>query len=185
MVGQILLTRSDVEHRKRFIHIRNTLEALLHHGIVPIVNENDTVAVEEIRFGDNDTLASLVALITEASPLVLLTDIDGMYTDNPRYNPEATRIEDVWKITADIEQLAGPSTSSVGTGGMRTKVMAAKIAVESGSDVVIASADEPDVLLHLAAGKRVGTTFHAEVRRASRRKSWLRGPHTEGEASYE
>ncbi|KPV42391.1 glutamate 5-kinase [Alicyclobacillus ferrooxydans] len=148
-IGQVLLTRSDTADRSRFVHVRNTLMTLLHHGIIPIVNENDTVAVDEIRFGDNDTLASLVALVTEADELVLLTDVDGLYTGNPATDPLAVRISDVWEITEEMEAAAGGSGSRVGTGGMRTKVGAAKIAVAGGCDVVVASSAEPGVLLHL------------------------------------
>ncbi|MFD1676477.1 glutamate 5-kinase [Alicyclobacillus fodiniaquatilis] len=173
LIGQLLLTRADVEDRKRFVHVRNTVLTLVKNGIVPVVNENDTVAVEEIRFGDNDTLASLVALVAEADRLVLLTDIDGLYTGNPAAGGDVRRISDIWEITDDVERMAGDSNSSVGTGGMRTKIAAAKIAVQSGADVVIAASEEPDVLLKIARGERVGTTFHATPSRVGLRKSWL------------
>ncbi|BCJ86751.1 glutamate 5-kinase [Effusibacillus dendaii] len=180
VTAQLLLTRSDMEDRKRFIHTRNTTETLLHHGILPIVNENDTVTVEEIRFGDNDTLGGLVALVTEADLLVLLTDIDGLYTANPKTDPNATRIPDVWEITPDLMELAGGSGSAVGTGGMRTKLMAARIAVDSGVDVVVASSSEPDVLKRILAGESMGTRFHSQQRLSSK-KSWIAyGPRPEG-----
>ncbi|WP_018130262.1 glutamate 5-kinase [Effusibacillus pohliae] len=172
MIAQLLLTRSDIEDRRRFIHIRNTAETLLRHGILPIVNENDTVTVEEIRFGDNDTLGSLVALVTEADLLVLLTDIDGLYTANPRTHPNARRISDVWQITPELEEAAGGVGSAVGTGGMRTKLTAARIAVDSGIDVVVASSSEPDVLRRIWSGEPVGTRFHAHTRFTGK-KSWL------------
>ncbi|WP_274433023.1 glutamate 5-kinase [Alicyclobacillus sp. ALC3] len=180
-VGQLLLTRADIEDRKRFLHIRNTVLTLLRNGIVPIVNENDTVAVEEIRFGDNDTLAALVALVAEADVLVLLTDIDGLYTGDPRVDAEAQRIVEVPVITEQIERLAGGAGSAVGTGGMQTKITAAKIAVQAGTRVVVAAASELDVLLRVAAGEQVGTSFHPRQNPYSLRKSWLvHGPHPEG-----
>lgn len=182
VVGQLLLTRSDVADRKRFVHIRNTMSTLMHHGVIPIINENDTVAVEEIRFGDNDTLASLTALVAEADKLVLLTDIDGLYTGDPRSNPQATKLSEVTEINDEIEAIAGGSGSAVGTGGMRTKVSAAKIAVQSGIDVMIASSEEPDVLLRICKGEeRVGTLFHASSAPLARKKSWLTyAPQPEG-----
>ncbi|MDQ0188779.1 glutamate 5-kinase [Alicyclobacillus cycloheptanicus] len=180
-VGQVLLTRADIEDRKRFVHIRNTMLTLMRNGIIPIVNENDTVAVEEIRFGDNDTLASLTALVTEADKLVLLTDIDGLYTADPRARPDAARISDVWEITEDIERLAGGAGSSVGTGGMQTKVAAAKIAVQAGTDVIVTSSRIDQVLLQIAADTAVGTVFHARPEPWRLRQSWLaHGPHPEG-----
>ncbi|TDY50191.1 glutamate 5-kinase [Alicyclobacillus sacchari] len=180
-VGQLLLTRADVEDRKRFVHIRNTVQALLRHDIVPIINENDTVAVEEIRFGDNDSLAGLAALVSEADRLVLLTDIDGLYTANPRTDPSAKRIEVVAEVTDEIERLAGGAGSVVGTGGMRTKLIAAKAAVRAGVEVVIASAETPDVLRRVLAGEAVGTRFLASPQPVSLRKSWLmHAPKPEG-----
>lgn len=172
-IGQMLLTRSDIEDRKRFLHIRNTMTTLLHHGILPIVNENDTVAVDEIRFGDNDTLGSLVALVAEADQLILLTDIDGIYSSNPKHNPNAQKIEDVWTITDELERVAGSSESAVGTGGMRTKVAAAKIAVQSGIDVIVAASYTENVLLRVLNGERVGTMFHALPDHPSAKKSWI------------
>lgn len=179
-IAQLLLTRSDIEDRKRFIHIRNTAETLLQHGVLPVVNENDTVAVEEIRFGDNDTLAGLVALVANADLLILLTDIDGLYTENPKTNPNAERIQNVWEITRELEEMAGGSGSAVGTGGMRTKVAAARIATDSGIDVVVASSATSDVLLRIASEEAVGTRFHAKSRLNSK-KSWIAfGPRAEG-----
>ncbi|WAH38770.1 glutamate 5-kinase [Alicyclobacillus dauci] len=172
-IAQILLTRSDVEDRRRFVNIRNTIKTLLRHGILPIVNENDTVAVDEIRFGDNDTLASLVALTAEADKLILLTDIDGLYTANPKENPEAQHISDVWDITGEMERAAGGSGSTVGTGGMKTKITAAKIAVRAGIDVVIASSHTDNVLRRVMQDERIGTMFHASSDRPAARKSWI------------
>lgn len=180
IIAQLLLNRSDIEDRKRFIHIRNTAETLLEHGILPIVNENDTVTVEEIRFGDNDTLGSLVALVTEADLLILLTDIDGLYTDNPKTNPHAELIQNVWEITPNLEQMAGESGSKVGTGGMRTKLTAARIAVESGVEVAVANSITPDVLKRIVTGETIGTRFHSQGR-LSGKKSWIAfGTRVEG-----
>lgn len=172
-VGQMLLTRSDIEDRRRFVHIRNTMTTLLQRRIVPIVNENDTVAVEEIRFGDNDTLASLVGMVAEAEIVVLLTDIDGFYSHNPKFSLDAKRLTDVYEITEEMEQVAGGAGSSVGTGGMRTKLAAAKIAMDSGADLIIASSEEKDVLQRIMAGEAVGTTFHRLKIAVPSRKSWL------------
>ncbi len=181
-IAQLLLTRSDIEDRKRFIHIRNTTETLLFHHIIPIINENDTVAVDEIRFGDNDTLASLVALVTEADLLILLTDIDGLYTDNPRLNNDAKRISDVWEITDEMEGMAGGHGSSVGTGGMRTKLAAARIATQSGIDVVIASSNVEHVLHKIVDSHSVGTHFHARKDSLRGKRSWMiHGTRVEGQ----
>ena len=172
-IGQLLLTRSDVEHRHRFTHMRNTVETLLRHRVVPIVNENDTVAVEEIRFGDNDTLAALVALATEADLLVILSDIDGLYTANPRQDPFAQKLSDVWHVNDEIERMAGGSGSLVGTGGMRTKISAARIATDSGVDVVIAHHAEPDILRRILQGESIGTRFHARLDPFTSKRSWM------------
>lgn len=172
-VGQLLLTKADVEDRRRFVHIRNTMTTLLRNGIVPIINENDTVAVDEIRFGDNDTLASMVGMVAEAETVVLLTDIDGFYTTNPKYAKDSVRMADVYEITSEMEQVAGGSGSLVGTGGMRTKIAAAKIAMDYGSDLVIASSEEDSVLERITAGEAVGTKFHRLKSSVPSRKSWL------------
>ncbi|MBA4602499.1 glutamate 5-kinase [Thermoactinomyces mirandus] len=171
-VGQLLLTRLDLEDRKRFIHIRNTLETLIKKEVIPIVNENDTVAVDEIRVGDNDTLSSLVAIVAEANLLIMLTDIDGLYTEDPRKDPRAKKIDEVHAITPELEKIAGDRGSIVGTGGMRTKLIAAKIAVRSGMEVVIASSNEPEILRKILQGKKAGTHFFPQSRLPSK-KSWL------------
>ncbi|RIV17080.1 glutamate 5-kinase [Alicyclobacillaceae bacterium I2511] len=172
-IAQLLLTRSDVANRRRFIHIRNTLETLLRHGIVPVINENDTVAVDEIRFGDNDTLAALVALSADADLLMLLTDIDGLYTGNPRIHKAATKVADVYEITAELEALAGEAGSNLGTGGMRTKLQAARMAVSAGIQVVIASLEDDQALAKAVAGESVGTVFHAAANALPRKKLWI------------
>jgi glutamate 5-kinase len=148
--------------------------------VLPIVNENDTVAVEEIRFGDNDTLGGLVALVADADLLVLLTDIDGFYTANPKLDPTAKRIAEVWEITPELREVAGGSGSLVGTGGMRSKLRAAEIAIHSGIDTVVTASSEPDVLRRILEREAIGTRFHAQ-HRWSNKKSWLAyGASTEG-----
>lgn len=161
MIGQILLTREDLSDQKRAENARNTFQTLLAHRIIPIVNENDTIATEEIRFGDNDTLSALVAQLVEAHVLVLLTDQEGLYTADPRFHPDAKLIESIETIDDGVSSCAQESSNphGIGTGGMTTKVEAARIATQSGTVVTIASAKEPNVLLDLTAGKKIGTTF--------------------------
>ncbi len=173
VVAQILLTRSDMEDRRRFVNIRNTFETLLGANVLPIVNENDTVSVNEIRFGDNDSLAALVAILICAQHLILLTDIDGLYTEDPRSDPQARRIVEVANIDDHVRTLGGASGSSVGTGGMRTKIRAAEMATASGVTVSIASAGEPDVIRRLLLGDQIGTRFAARQDRLNARRSWL------------
>ncbi|MCL6548561.1 MAG: glutamate 5-kinase [Alicyclobacillus sp.] len=168
-IGQVLLTRADVDDSRRLVHICDTMETLLKHGVLPIVNENDTVAVDEIRVGDNDTLAGLVAKVVKADLLVLLTDVDGLYTADPRKHPDAEHIQDIWSITEALEQAAGDEGSVVGTGGMHTKLSAAKIAVAAGIDVVVASSSREDVLDRVIRGEPVGTMFHADPQRRAER----------------
>jgi len=160
-IGQILLTREDISHEKRADNAKNTFLSLLSHRVIPIVNENDTVATEEIRFGDNDTLSALVAQLVGADLLILLTDQEGLYTADPRFHAEARLIESIEKIDDSIKAYAGNSTNphGIGTGGMSTKVEAARIATQSGTAVIIASSKEPNVLVELLAGKKIGTTF--------------------------
>ena len=165
-VAQVLLTRDDISDPNRFDNARNTLQALLSLGVIPIINENDTVAVEEIKFGDNDTLAALVATLVEAELLLILSDVEGLYTSPPGKNapgqplPELISIVD--EITREIEILAGDSVSGVGTGGMTTKINAAKVATCAGIKTVIAKGRRERVVLDVAAGKSVGTTFLPE-----------------------
>jgi len=173
IVAQILLTRSDMEDRRRFVNIRNTFETLLTANVLPIVNENDTVSVNEIRFGDNDSLAALVAILICAQHLILLTDIDGLYTEDPRSAPQARRIAEVAQIDSYVRSLGGAAGSSVGTGGMRTKIHAAEMATASGIAVAIAAVDEPDVIRRLVLGEEIGTRFVARKDRLNARQSWL------------
>jgi glutamate 5-kinase len=179
-VAQLLLTRSDIEDRKRFIHIRNTIEPLLHHGIIPIINENDTVAVDEIRFGDNDTLGALVSLVAAADLYVMLSDIEGLYTANPRIDKNAKLLRRVDAITPELWQIAGGNGSSVGTGGMKTKLQAAQIATQSGVDVRIANSNQPNVIQHIIAGDTIGTHFVANTP-LKKKKPWIAyGTRAEG-----
>lgn len=173
-LAQLLLTRFDIEDRKRFVHIRNTVETLLKHRIVPIVNENDSVAVDEIRFGDNDNLASLVALVAQANLLVLLTDQEGLYDADPRTHADAKLIRHVHEWTPSLLDAVGESTSSVGTGGMRTKLQAARRAAQAGIETVIAASREPHVLTRILAGEELGTRFHSRATRRSDKRAWLR-----------
>jgi glutamate 5-kinase len=155
----VLLTRADLTDRRRYLNARSTMEALLAQKVVPIINENDTVATEEIRFGDNDTLSAQVANLVEADLLVLLTDQEGLFTEDPRFHTDARLISEIStaEIPAEIWQAAGGSQSGLGTGGMLTKLSAADLARRSGTLVVIARGSDPDVLLNIAHEQPVGT----------------------------
>lgn len=180
-VGQILITRADVEDRSRYLNALDTFSALIEQRIVPIVNENDAVATEEIKVGDNDNLSALVATLTHADVLLLLTDQAGLYTADPRSNPAAQLIREVPVIDDKVWELAGGSKSGLGTGGMVTKLQAANIAQRAGIDVIIADGREPNVTLRLAAGERIGTFFPANSTRLESRKRWiLAGPKPAG-----
>jgi glutamate 5-kinase len=175
-VAQALLTRADLSQRAGYLNARNTLLALLELGVVCIVNENDVVATDEIqgtRFGDNDNLSAMVANLIDADLLMMLTDIAGLYTADPLRHPEARLIPLVDKIDSGVEQLAADTTSNVGTGGMVTKIKAAKLATASGVTVVIADGRETDVILKLAAGERVGTLFQPKTSKLESRKRWM------------
>lgn len=161
-VAQILLTAEDLEDERRRLNFENTVFRLLELKALPIINENDTVATEEIAFGDNDTLAALVASCVQANLLVLLSDIDGLYTADPHTHPEASLIPVVDGITPEIEALAGGKGSALGTGGMTTKIRAAKIATGAGVDMVIANGARPAQLYDIADGMPVGTRFVAK-----------------------
>jgi glutamate 5-kinase len=171
--GQVLLTRDDFHHRTRYLNARNTIYTLLRLGCLPIVNENDTVAVEEIRFGDNDTLSALVAACVDADLLINLSDVDGLYDTDPATGKHGNLIEQVDKITPEIEALAGGTHGLSGSGGMRSKIEAAKIAVNSGARMVIANSARPDVVLDTAAGEHIGTRFMSSEVGLSHRKRWI------------
>lgn len=172
-VAQVLLTQEDLRERKRYLNARHTFHTLLRYRVIPIVNENDTVAVEEIRFGDNDTLAALVACLIDADLLILLTDMDGFYTADPRKSPDARLISEVSEITPEIEELAGGRGSVLATGGMETKLQAARIATGAGIPMVIASGMQEGILNAVIRGKEVGTLFLPREDRMQARKRWI------------
>ncbi len=172
-VGQVLLTAQDIGDRTRYLNARNTLLALLGFGVVPIVNENDTVAVEEIKVGDNDNLSALVASLIEADLLVLLTDVDGLYTADPARDPGAEKLDLVETLTDEILTMAGAHEDGVSVGGMATKLQAAQKAAASGVPMVIASGREPGVLGRILAGEPVGTYFLPKADRLGARKRWI------------
>jgi glutamate 5-kinase len=175
VVGQVLLTRADVADRDRFLNARDALQALLEHRIVPIVNENDAVATAEIKVGDNDNLSAMVAVLAEADCLLLLTDLDGLYTADPHTHPDARLIPEVRAIDATLAAVAGGSVSGLGTGGMTTKLEAADTARRAGVDVVIAAGRSQDVILRAAAGEPIGTHFPAMDSPVESRKRWIAG----------
>ena len=171
--AQVLLTREDLANRQRFLNARATLNALLGFGVIPIINENDTVVVDEIKFGDNDNLSALVTNVTEAELLVILTDINGLYSSDPRTNPDATLVPLVKGITREVERSAGGSGSNVGTGGMATKIAAAKKAGKNGVPAIIAPGKRAGVLTSLMAGEEIGTLFLPADAGVNRRKHWI------------
>ncbi|KPN71918.1 glutamate 5-kinase [Neisseria sp. 83E34] len=173
--AQILLTHDDLSNRTRYLNARSTLKTLLAKGIVPIINENDTVTTDEIKLGDNDTLGALVANLIEADALIILTDQQGLYESDPRKNSQAKFIRQISAAHPDLESMAGGVGSSVGTGGMYTKVLAAKRAALSGAATVIASGREQNALLRLLQGESIGTLFTSEQSRINARKQWLLG----------
>lgn len=160
-VAQVLLTGEDVDHPERRENFENTMERLLELGALPVINENDTIATAEIKVGDNDTLGAIVACCVKADLLVLLSDIEGLYTADPRKDPEAKLIPTVEEVTPEIEALAGGVGSSLGTGGMATKLRAAKMVTAQGCDMVITNGEHPERLYDIAQGKDVGTRFVA------------------------
>lgn len=174
VAAQVLLTPEDTENRRRFLNARGTLEKLLDHSVVPIINENDTVATEEIRYGDNDRLAARVAQLVMADALILLSDVDGLYTADPGSFDAAEHIPEVHKITDDIQTMAGETRSDIGSGGMSTKVQAARIATHAGCSTVIASGAIERPLDSLASGGTC-TIFRAQGSPAAARKQWLAG----------
>ena len=161
-VAQILLTAPDLDSPDRHKKFENTIEKLLEYGALPIINENDTVATEEIEFGDNDTLAARVAASIGADLLVLMSDIDGLYTADPHKNPDATLIPAVYEIDEKIEAISGGAGTALGTGGMQTKIKAAKIAMAAGCDMIITNGASPEVLYKVIDGEDFGTRFYAK-----------------------
>jgi len=181
VVAQILLTREDSVKRTRYTNCRNTLLTLLKMGVIPIINENDVVAIEELKIGDNDTLSAMVASIVDADILIILSDVEGVYTDNPQTNPDAKLIAEIPDITPKMEEIAGGPGTARGTGGMYTKIQAGKIAVNSGISMLIASGLRDGVLRDAFSGVNVGTIFLAKENRLQVRKRWLAfGARTQG-----
>ncbi len=171
--AQVLLTHEDLADRTRYLNARSTLLTLLGLGVVPIINENDTVVTDEIKVGDNDTLGALVTNLIDADALVILTDQQGLYTADPRRDPSATLLPRVVAGDPSLEGMAGGAGTSIGKGGMITKVLAARRAAHGGASTVVCSGREPDVLVRLAHGERVGTEFVAQTPRLAARKQWL------------
>lgn len=172
-VAQILLTSEDLNHRKRYLNARNTLNTLLSWQVIPIINENDTVAVESIKFGDNDNLAAMIALLMDADLLIILTDIDGLYASDPRTDPDAELIPTVTSYKKSIEKMAGSIPGSLGTGGMLSKIKAAKKVTSAGVPMVIANGNAPDILEKLFDGGDCGTFFVPQSERLPSRKCWI------------
>ncbi|SDY79084.1 glutamate 5-kinase [Tindallia californiensis] len=186
IVAQVLLTRDDINSRERYLNARHTLTALHRYDVIPIVNENDTISFDEIRFGDNDNLAALTAVLVDADLLVLLSDIDGLYQENPQDNPEAPFIETVTSITEKIESMAGKPGSNLGSGGMITKIEAAKIATNNGIPMILANGSQQEVLLDIVEGKKVGTLFLPKEHRMGVKKGWIGfASKTEGEITVD
>jgi glutamate 5-kinase len=175
-VAQALLTKEDLSDRSGYLNARNTLLALIELGIICIVNENDVVAIdeiEELKFGDNDNLSAMVANLIDADLLALLTDIGGLYTADPRYNPQAQLIRRVDKIDAEIKRISSDTAGRQGIGGMTTKIEAARLATSSGVNVVIADGREPDILVRMSQGEDTGTFFPAQVNKMESKKRWM------------
>ena len=173
IVAQVLITRTEAIDRHRYTNCRNTFMTLLQQGVIPIVNENDVVALDELKIGDNDNMSALVAGIVDADLVIILSDIDGLYTANPATHPEATLVHTVQEITPEIEASAGGVGSSRGTGGMATKIQAAKAATNSGIQLVIASGTEKNAIPRILQGEEIGTLFVSRENRLQFRKRWL------------
>ncbi|MDR2154248.1 MAG: glutamate 5-kinase [Burkholderiaceae bacterium] len=171
--AQVLLTHADLSDRERYLNARSTLLTLLQHQVLPVINENDTVVTDEIKVGDNDTLGALVANLIEADLLVILTDQKGLYTADPRSDPAAEFVHEARAGDPALERMAGGAGSSIGKGGMLTKILAARRAAGSGASTVIAWGREPDALLRLAVGERIGTLLVAPTQKTQARKQWI------------
>lgn len=172
-VAQLLLTSDGLSNRIRYLNARNTLHTLLSWKVVPVINENDTVSVEEIKFGDNDNLSAKIALLTDADILINLTDIDGLYTKDPRTYPDAELIPEVSTIKKDIEKFAGDIPGALGIGGMLTKIKAARKVTSAGIPMIIAKGDKPDILIRLFSGEAHGTFFVPKKKKLANRKCWI------------
>ena len=185
-MAQVLLTKENAARHHQYMNSRNALLALLEMNVIPVINENDAVAVDEIKIGDNDNLSAVVAALVDADALIILSDIDGVYTANPRTDAAAKLISEIPEITPDIERIAGGAGSSQGTGGMQTKIEAAKIAQNAGVTMVIARGDADGVIRGILRGEEIGTLFPAREAHLRTRKSWLAfGKHLTGEISVD
>ncbi len=172
-IGQILLNHDDFEVRLRMNYLTQTLDSMFMHNIIPIINENDTLAVEEIKVGDNDTLAALISPMVQADLLILFSDIDGLYDKNPKLYNDAKLISDVYEINDDIVNMASGATSNVGTGGMSTKINAANIVTLANSNMIICNSNKIDKLLDIVEGNEIGTLFHKRINSISSREHWM------------
>lgn len=171
-VGQLLLTASDINERNRYLNGRNTCFALFNVGVIPIINENDAIAVEEIKVGDNDTLSAFVATLVDADLLIILSDIDGLYDSNPKENKNAKLLPLITELNEEIKKMAGDSNSKFGTGGMATKIKAAEIALDWGVNMVIAQGEKPENLIKIVKGEDIGTLF-VKRKKGKAKKHWL------------
>lgn len=172
-MAQVLLTHSDLADRKRYLRVRSTILALFRFGVVPVLNENDTVAVDELRFGDNDTLAALIANLIEADMFICLTDVVGLYTGNPQTDPKARPVYTVATVTEEVEAMAGNVESALGTGGMRSKILAAKMVSSGGGSSFIGPGREETILQQLFSGEMIGTFFLPAQDKIKPRKQWI------------
>ncbi|WP_150467653.1 glutamate 5-kinase [Francisella sp. SYW-9] len=173
-IAQLLLTKDDIANRERYLNARNAFSALLAKGVIPIVNENDAVVIDEIKVGDNDTLSALVANLIGADLLILLSDIDGLYTANPRINSLAKLLNIISEISDDIRAMAGDVGSKFGTGGMATKIKAAEVAVAGGVNMIIANGEDPKILLDIVSGENIGTLFAKNNKKEiTAKKHWI------------
>lgn len=182
-IAQLLLTKDDIANRERYLNARNAFSALLVKGVIPIVNENDAVVIDEIKVGDNDTLSALVANLIDADLLILLSDIDGLYTANPRIDSSAKLLNIIPEISDDIRAMAGDVGSKFGTGGMATKIKAAEIAVAGGVNMIIANGEDPKILLDIISGEDIGTLFAKNNKKEiTAKKHWITySSHKRGE----
>ena len=172
-VAQVLLTHDDLSNRNRYLNVRNTILTLLEWEIIPIINENDTVSVEELRFGDNDTLGAMITNLIEAELFICLTDVDGLYTGNPHSDPEAKPVYTIAKVDRKVEAMAGYVVGALGTGGMQSKIQAARMVSMRGGSSFIGSGRNPSILQHLFAGEAVGTFFLPQAEKLQSRKHWI------------
>lgn len=172
-IAQILLTHEDFSDRNRYLNVRNTINTLFKYSVIPIINENDTVSVKELRFGDNDTLAAMVSKLTETDMFICLTDVSGLYNGNPSEDPEAAPIYTVDEVTQEVEAMAGNVKSAMGTGGMRSKIKAAKMVSAGGGSSFIGPGREQEILKQLFSGKLIGTFFLPKKTKMPSRKHWI------------